>query len=89
MANYPKPSKGSRYSGSRVKTDHTKKKNNHNSGTRQSLYEQRVAEAKARQVAWDKLAPTEKLASLDKLFGTGLGAQSQRARIADTLKRSK
>lgn len=88
MANYPKPSKGSRYSGSRPKTDPAKK-NNHNSGTRQSLYEQRVAEAKARQAAWDKLAPTEKLASLDKLLGAGVGAQKQRARISAALKRTK
>lgn len=43
--------------------------------------EQKQEEAKARQEAYDKLSPKEKLARLDAMFGKGQGAARERQRL--------
>ena len=47
--------------------------------------EERRAEAKKRQAAYNKLTPAQKLAKLDAKFGKGQGAQKQRARLAERM----
>ncbi len=42
---------------------------------------QRVEAAKARQEAYDKLTPLQKLAKLDQIFGKDNGAAKQRAKL--------
>ena len=44
--------------------------------------QKRQEEAKARQEAYDKLSPAQKLKLLDKKFGPDCGAKRQRARLA-------
>jgi hypothetical protein len=85
MAEYPRPTKGSRHPGSRSK-DLMKKRINHNAGVRQQLRDDRVAEAKARQAEYDSLTGRQKLARLDKLLGVNQGAVRERARILKQLK---
>ena len=46
----------------------------------------RQKDAKARQAAYDKLSPQEKIAHLDKKLGTGVGAKKQRAKIQFKMK---
>lgn len=41
----------------------------------------RQNEAKERQAIYDKLTPKQKLAKLDKMFGQGVGAKKERAKI--------
>jgi hypothetical protein len=45
------------------------------------LKEVKQEEAKARQAAYDKLSPKQKLAKLDAKFGKGKGAAKERARL--------
>lgn len=42
-------------------------------------------EGAVRQAAYDKLSVQEKIARLDRVFGTGLGAVKQRARLTKQL----
>ena len=51
-------------------------------GRRPDLAKFRREEAKERQEAYDKLTNAEKLAKLDMLFGKGLGATKQRAKLS-------
>lgn len=46
--------------------------------------EQKREAAKVRQAAYDKLSVKQKLARLDNLFGEGLGAKRERARLVKT-----
>lgn len=52
-----------------------------NRGIAKAKQEQRHAEAVARQEAYDKLTPHQKLGVLDKRLGTELGAKKERARL--------
>ncbi len=45
----------------------------------------RREEAEARQVEYDKKTPQQKIDALDALFGVGLGAAKERARLANKL----
>lgn len=45
----------------------------------------RREEAKARQAVYDKLSPQAKLAQLDKIFGVGMGAKKERAKLLAAL----
>jgi len=51
-------------------------------GRRPDLRKFRQEEALVRQAAYDKLSVAEKLQRLDTLFGEGLGATRQRAKLA-------
>ena len=45
----------------------------------------RKEEALERQTAWDNLSPQQRVSELDRRLGAGVGAVSQRARLADLL----
>ena len=45
----------------------------------------RIEEAFERQSAWDSLTPEKRLGELDRRLGKGIGAMSQRARLADLI----
>lgn len=51
-------------------------------GRRPDLKKFRQEEALVRQAEYDKLSVAEKLKRLDTLFGEGLGATRQRAKLA-------
>jgi hypothetical protein len=79
MANYPKPTKGSRHNAGF----------GYKSGIRRQLREDRQVQAKVRQELYDKLSATEKLARLDRGHFQGdrpFIATKQRARIKAQLK---
>lgn len=79
MANYPKPTKGSRHNAGF----------GYKSGIRRQLREDRQVQAKVRQELYDKLSATEKLARLDRGHFQGdrpFMATKQRARIGAQLK---
>lgn len=44
--------------------------------------EQRGEDAIARRAAYDSLSKAQKIAMLDAMFGTGKGAEKERARLA-------
>ena len=66
------------------KTSNTRKHPD-GSGRRPDLSKMKREEALERQAAWANLSPTEKLAALDLRLGKGVGATSQRQRIANQL----
>lgn len=54
----------------------------------QNRREQRQREAKLRQEASDKLTPQERITRLDNLFGVGLGATKERAKLQARIQRA-
>ena len=52
-------------------------------------YKFRKDEAKERQEAYDKLTTSSKLENIDKMFGVGIGAKKQRAKLAKKLEEEK
>ena len=57
------------------------KKVNHKHGIAQSKKAERRAQAEARKAEHDKLTVAQKIAKLDALFGVGVGATKERAKL--------
>jgi len=53
---------------------------------RKDKKEQRQKEAKARQAAYNKLTPKEKIAALDMKLGKDVGAEKQRKKLQFLIK---
>jgi hypothetical protein len=83
MANYPHPTKGSRYGKKgegRVNVGN-KPRINHNAGVRIALAEDRKVQAEIRAESRSKRSAQEQLNLLDQRLGKGIGAAKERKRL--------